>query len=56
MDWALASVAVALLAYAALSGRIAGTSLTAPMVFVAVGLLLGPEVVGHRPGACRRST
>jgi NhaP-type Na+/H+ or K+/H+ antiporter len=46
MDWALASVAVALLAYAALSGRIAGTSLTAPMVFVAVGLLLGPEVAG----------
>jgi sodium/hydrogen antiporter len=46
MDWALASVSVALLAYAALSGRIAGTSLTAPMVFVAVGLLLGSEVAG----------
>ena len=46
MDWALASVSVALLAYAALSGRIQGTSLTAPMVFVAVGLFFGSEVMG----------
>ena len=46
MDWALASVAVALLAYAAVSGRISGTSLTAPMVFTACGLLFGTEVLG----------
>ena len=46
MDWALASVAVALLAYAAASGRISGTSLTAPMLFTACGLLLGTEVLG----------
>ena len=46
MDWALASVAVALLAYAAVSGRISGTSLTAPMLFTACGLLLGTEVLG----------
>ena len=46
MDWALASVAVALLAYAAVSGRIAGTSLTAPIVFAAAGLLMGTEVLG----------
>jgi sodium/hydrogen antiporter len=46
VNWALASVAVALLAYAAVSGRIAGTSLTAPMVFAAAGLLMGTEVLG----------
>ena len=46
MEWALASVAVALLAYAAVSGRITGTSLTAPMVFTAFGLLVGSEVLG----------
>ncbi len=46
MDWALASVAVALLAYAAVSGRISGTSLTAPMVFTACGLLFGTELLG----------
>jgi NhaP-type Na+/H+ or K+/H+ antiporter len=46
MEWALASVAVALLAYAAVSGRIMGTSLTAPMVFTAFGLLVGSEALG----------
>ena len=46
MEWALASVAVALLAYAAVSGRITGTSLTAPMVFTAFGLLVGSEALG----------
>ncbi len=46
MDWALASVAVALLAYAGVSGRISGTSLTAPMVFTACGLVFGTEVLG----------
>ena len=46
MEWALASVAVALLGYAAVSGRITGTSLTAPMVFTAFGLLVGSEILG----------
>ena len=46
MEWALASIAVVLLGYAAISGRIAGSSLTAPMVFTAVGLLLGSEALG----------
>ena len=46
MDWALASVAVALLAFAAVSGRLAGTSVTAPMVFTACGLLAGTEALG----------
>jgi NhaP-type Na+/H+ or K+/H+ antiporter len=46
VEWALASVAVALLAYAAVSGRLAGTSLTAPLVFTAFGLLVGTEALG----------
>jgi NhaP-type Na+/H+ or K+/H+ antiporter len=46
MEWALAGIAVALLAYAAISGRTAGTSLTAPIVFTSVGLLFGSEALG----------
>jgi NhaP-type Na+/H+ or K+/H+ antiporter len=46
VEWALASIAVALLAYAAMSGRISGTSVTAPIVFTAAGLLMGTEVLG----------
>jgi len=46
VDWALASVAVALLGYAAVAGRIAGSSLTAPILFTAFGLLTGTEVLG----------
>jgi sodium/hydrogen antiporter len=46
MHWALAVVALTLLAFAAISGRIAGTPITAPMVFTAVGLLFGSEALG----------
>ena len=46
MHWALAVVAVTLLAYAAISGRIAGTPITAAMIFTAVGLLVGSEALG----------
>ena len=46
MDWALASIAVALLCYAALAGRLEGTPVTAAMVFTGFGLVLGTEVVG----------
>ena len=46
MHWALAVVALTLLAFAAISGRIAGTPITAPMVFTAVGLLVGSEALG----------
>ena len=46
MHWALAVVAVTLLAFAAISGRIAGTPITAAMVFTAVGLLVGSEALG----------
>ena len=46
MHWALAVVALTLLAFAAISGRIAGTPITAAMVFTAVGLLVGSEALG----------
>ena len=46
MDWALAVIALAVLAFAAISGRIAGTPVTAAMVFTAVGLLVGSEALG----------
>src|SRR4051794_35760002 len=44
VDWSLALVALALLGVAAVSKRLAGTPVTAAMVFVAFGLLAGPEV------------
>ena len=45
MEWALAIVALTLLAVAAVSGRLSGTAVTATMVFVTVGLLVGPELL-----------
>jgi NhaP-type Na+/H+ or K+/H+ antiporter len=47
MEWSLAIVALALLGVAAISGRLPGTPVTAAMLFVAVGLLVGPEVLGE---------
>ena len=47
MEWALAIVACTLVAVAAISGRLSGTVVTPAMVFVAVGLLVGPEVLGE---------
>ena len=38
-------VAVALLAYAAISRRLATTVVSGPMIFVALGLLLGPRAL-----------
>jgi NhaP-type Na+/H+ or K+/H+ antiporter len=46
MHWALAIIALTLLAFAAISGRIAGTPITGAMVFAAVGLLFGSEALG----------
>ena len=46
MHWALAVVTLTLLAFAAISGRIAGTPITAAMVFTAVGLVVGSEALG----------
>jgi NhaP-type Na+/H+ or K+/H+ antiporter len=46
MNWALAIVALTLLGVAAVSRRLTGTPVTPEMVFVAVGLLVGPELLG----------
>jgi sodium/hydrogen antiporter len=46
VHWQLATLAVVLLAFAAVSARIEGTSITAPMVFTAVGMLVGSEALG----------
>ena len=46
MTWALPTIAIALLAYAAVSGRLEGTPITAPIVFTAVGLLVGVDALG----------
>ncbi|HET6547506.1 MAG TPA: cation:proton antiporter [Solirubrobacter sp.] len=44
-EWALALVALALVAVATISRRLSGTPLTAAMLFVAFGLLVGPEAL-----------
>jgi sodium/hydrogen antiporter len=46
VKWDLAIAALAVLGVAAVSRRLTGTSVTAAMVFVSVGVLAGPEVVG----------
>ena len=46
MTWALPTIALALLAFAAVSGRLEGTPITAPMVFTGVGLLVGADALG----------
>jgi sodium/hydrogen antiporter len=47
VEWSLAIVALTLLGVAALSRRLYGTPITPAMVFVAVGLLAGPKVLGE---------
>ena len=47
MDWALAIVALTLLGVAAISRRLYGTPITPAIVFVVVGLLVGPQVLGE---------
>jgi sodium/hydrogen antiporter len=46
MHWQLAILALVLLGFAAVSARLDGTSLTAPMVFTAAGLVVGIEGFG----------
>src|SRR5689334_2438245 len=41
MEWALAVVALALIAFGAISRRVDGTPITAAIVFVGVGLVVG---------------
>jgi len=45
-DWMLVSVALVLLAYAAVSARLRSTAVTQAMVFVALGLLIGNRALG----------
>ena len=47
MEWALTFVALALLAVAAVSKRISGTPITPAILFVSIGILVGPEVLGE---------
>src|SRR5215472_7598230 len=46
MQWALPAIAVVILAFAAVSRRLEGTSITAPMVFTGAGLVLGAKAAG----------
>jgi len=46
MEWALALVALALMGVAAVSGRLSGTPITPAMLFVAFGVVVGPQVLG----------
>jgi sodium/hydrogen antiporter len=46
MEWALPAIAVIVLAFAAVSRRLDGTSITAPMVFTGAGLVLGAKAAG----------
>ena len=46
MHWQLAILALVLLGFAAISARVEGTPVTAPMVFTAAGLLFGVEALG----------
>ena len=43
MHWQLATLALILLGFAAISGRVDGTWITGPMVFTAAGLVVGVE-------------
>jgi len=47
MEWSLAILALTLLGVGAVSRRLSGTPVTPAMVFVAVGLLVGPQVLGE---------
>lgn len=46
MHWQLATLALILLGFAAISGRIEGTSITAPIVFTVVGVIVGARSLG----------
>ena len=46
MHWQLAALALVLLGFAAISGRIEGTWITGPMVFTVAGLIVGVEALG----------
>ena len=45
MDWSLTIVALALIAVAAVSKRLSGSPITPAMLFVCIGVLVGPKVL-----------
>jgi NhaP-type Na+/H+ or K+/H+ antiporter len=45
VEWGLTTLALALLAVAAVSRRLSGTPITPAIVFVSIGLLVGPKVL-----------
>ncbi len=45
MEWSLTVVALALIAVAAVSKRLSGSPITPAILFVSIGLLVGPEVL-----------
>ncbi len=45
MEWSLTIVALALIAVAAVSKRLSGSPITPAILFVSIGLLVGPEVL-----------
>ena len=46
MDWGMAIVALALIAVATVSKRLSGSPITPAILFVSIGLLVGPQVLG----------
>jgi NhaP-type Na+/H+ or K+/H+ antiporter len=56
VDWSLAIVALAVLAVASVSKRIAGTPVTPAILFVGIGLLVGPRVLDELDLASSSST
>jgi NhaP-type Na+/H+ or K+/H+ antiporter len=47
VEWALTIVALVLIAVATVSKRISGTPITPAILFVSIGLLVGPKVLGE---------
>ena len=45
MEWSLTIIVLALLAFAAVSKRLAGTPITPAILFVSIGLLVGPRIL-----------
>jgi NhaP-type Na+/H+ or K+/H+ antiporter len=56
VEWALAIVALALLAVAAVSRRLSGTAVTPALLFVTIGLLVGPQVLDGLDLSSKSST
>jgi sodium/hydrogen antiporter len=56
VEWTLAILAVAVLAVAAVSRRLSGGPLTPAILFVAIGVLVGPRVFGEVDVAPQSST